>query len=69
MVDYKCKMIERKDRVRKIMSEIENHKMMEVSAGIGEAESSLTPGFAKKATVNTDMCMEILESYYVMMDV
>ena len=41
MLDYKEKMIEKKDRVRMLMSEIEEDKMMEMSAVISEAESSL----------------------------
>ena len=41
MVDYKGKMIERKDQVRIKTSEIEDDKMMEASAAISEAESSL----------------------------
>ena len=38
MLDYKGKMIEKEDRVRTLMSEIEEDKMMEVSAVISEAE-------------------------------
>ena len=60
ILDYKGEMIENKDRVRIIMSEIEDDKMMEVSAVISEAESSLITGFAMKATVNTDLFMETL---------
>ena len=41
MLDYKGEMIKNKDRVRTIMSEIEDDKMMEVLAVISEAESSL----------------------------
>ena len=41
MLDYKGEMIENKDRVRILMSEIEDDKMMEVSAVISEAEASL----------------------------
>ena len=38
---YKGEMIEKKSRVRILTSEIEEDKMMEVSAVISEAESSL----------------------------
>ena len=40
MLDYKGEMIEKKDRVRTLMSEIEDDKMMEVSALISEDEES-----------------------------
>ena len=38
MVDYKGEMIEKKDQVRMITSEIEDDKMMGASAVISEAE-------------------------------
>ena len=41
MLDYKGEMIEKKDRIRTLMSEIEDDSTMEASAVISEAESSL----------------------------
>ena len=41
VLDCKGEMIENKVRIRMLMSEIEDNKMMEVSAVISEAEASL----------------------------
>ena len=41
MLDCRGEMIENKDRIRILMSEIEDNKMMEVSTVICEAEASL----------------------------
>ena len=41
MLDYEGEIIKNKDRVRMLMSEIEDYAMMEASTVISEAESSL----------------------------
>ena len=49
MLDYKGEMIEKKDRVRMLMLEIEEDKMMEASAEISEAEASLIDRLCHKS--------------------